>query len=185
MKLRRLLLLGSFALNLVLLGWLVRRGSANGAMANETLREPQSPLPRVAGGSGAAPAPAITDWLQLDVAAMQQKLQLLNLPPQVVESLVISRIFARYNERRRELTAAAMKFPWWQTVAAWPARLALSTPAQQKELRELEAAARNEVLQRLGPEALDRDAAIATRHSFVSPHRAVLLDAMLRDYEDI
>ncbi|MBI4625218.1 MAG: hypothetical protein HY736_18610 [Verrucomicrobia bacterium] len=185
MKLPRLLLLGSLALNVVLLGWLVRRAPANAAVAAGGLPETNGHLTRSTGGSGAAPATSMSYWLGLDAAAMQQKLQPLNLPPEVVESLVISRIFARYNERRRELSTAAMKFPWWQTVTAWPARLALLTPAQQKELRELEAAARNEVLQRLGPGALDRDGTIATRYSFVPAKRAVLLGALLRDYEDI
>ncbi len=124
-------------------------------------------------------------WLGLDSTTMLRKLQELDLSPEVVESLVISRIFARYNERRRELSTAAMKFPWWQTVTAWPARLALSTPAERKELRELEANARREVLQLLGPAALDSDGTIAGRHNFIPADRAVLLDATLRDYEDI
>src|SRR5690606_11430524 len=100
---------------------------------------------------------------------------------EVVEALVLTRIFARYEARRREFLAETRKAPWWKTamlVVTGPTRDGLFTAEQQKELRDLEASARDETLRLLGPQALDPDGAIARRHAFVAPGKAVLLDAI-------
>jgi len=109
----------------------------------------------------------------------------MKLPPEAADALVIARIYTRHDVRRRELMLATSQLPWWQTLNPGADRMNLLTPAQRKELRDLNSSARNEVLRVLGPAALDRDGVIAARYDFLPAERAVAVDALLRDYQDV
>ena len=188
MKALHVLLAGSLTLNAVLLAFLLTRRAGPSSDSIGPIDGSGSPaaLESRSGKSTGNPA-ALTGaaLLSLEPRALQQALQRQNLPPEVVEALVLARIHAQYDARRRELIREVMRRPWWEVVASDLGRMSLLTPEQRQELRDLAAAACTAVLQHLGPQALDRDGAIAARHSFVEPQRAVLIDALLRDYADL
>ncbi|MCX6953229.1 MAG: hypothetical protein NTV51_13840 [Verrucomicrobia bacterium] len=90
--------------------------------------------------------------------------------------------------RRRELLAAALSsLPWWKAAKRPPGSdpILLLTPAERKELHDLEAEARAATLAQLGPGALDPDGNLAARYAFLPPEKAVLLSALERDYENL
>ena len=182
MKLPAILLIGSLTVNAALLAVLLRREDNRlGGVACP----PDGASAGVAQVSASATA---MPWSALGPAALRTALHKTDLPREVVDALVLARIFARYEARRREFFAETLTAPWWQTamvVVTGPTRDGLFTSAQRKELRDLEASARDEALRLLGPHALDPDGTIAGRHAFVAPEKAVLLDALLRDYQNI
>lgn len=170
-----LIMIPSLALNVALAGWLL-------APAGEASRA----TPRAIAQAGVPPpAPSTQPRPQASPEELFGALREAGFPRAAIDALVLAKIFSRYEERRRELVTAAMQRPWWETVVADQTLLNLLTPAQRKELRDLEATARHEALRLLGPDALDPEGAIAFRHPFVSPGRAVLLDAVLHDYADL
>lgn len=135
--------------------------------------------------SHTAPASASVDLKSLAPAALRAELTKLGLPKETVEALVRARIFERYDARRHELIfGTVLNSPWWRSAGLRIDPMRVLTAAQRKELRDLEAAARNETLALLGPAALDRDGMIAFRYRFVSPEKAVLLEALERDYKN-
>lgn len=160
------------------LAWVLffRPTSGAAGLSSERHAASKSPSPSLVS------AGRVTD---LAPAALRAALQQSALPPEVVNAVVLARIFSRYDARRREFLAESAKLPWWQAalMVTTGTRESLFTPAQRKELRELEATARGEALKLLGPQALDPEGTIAQRHAFVAPEKAVLLDALLRDYQ--
>lgn len=181
MKLTTAVLVTSLALNaLGLTAWLRSRESDSAAEGSGS----GSPASSATAGV-ARPSTAPANVSDHPPAALRVELQKLKLPTEVIDALVTARIYARHDARRRELILATHRLPWWQAVTGGLDRMNLLTAAERKELRTLNAAARAEVLGLLGPGALDRDGAIAARYPFVSPERAVALDGLVRDYEDI
>ena len=180
MKPAALLLVGSLALNAVFLAGLVFRRSDAITLSN-TRAAVATAI------SAHPPSPALAETSKLAPGALRESLQQTNLPAEVVDALVLARIFSRYESRRREFFAETLKLPWWRSalIVTTGTRQSLFTPAQRKELRDLEASARDEALRVLGPHALDPDGSIALRHAFLAPEKAVLLDALLRDYENL
>jgi hypothetical protein len=149
-----------------------------------------SRLPPVVVVATLAPPPAATatppDLKTLAPAVLRTELGQLGLPKETVDALVRARIFARHDARRRELIHEAANSPhWWRAAGLRIDPLRTLTPAQRKELRDLETAARDEALALLGPAALDRDGALAFRYRYVPPEKAVLLDALERDYKNL
>jgi hypothetical protein len=117
---------------------------------------------------------------------LRDRLRALELPPVFVEQIVVARIRARLRTRQLELLAAAFQTaPLWKQAAMKSERFSILTPEQRKELRDLEAEVRDETLRLLGPGPLDRSGNIAFKYGFVSPAKAVLLDALDRDYENL
>lgn len=171
-KLRAALLAGSLTANVALVAWwLVRDRPAAAA-----------PAPSLAATVIPVDAPFLAP------AALQEHLTQLRLPPATIAAAVRARIYARHDTRRRELlAAAATSTPWWKaanrTGPGDPLRLL--APAQRKELHDLEAAARAATLAQLGPAALDPDGKIAARYSFLTPEKAVLLEALESDYRNL
>lgn len=177
MKLPTLLLAGSLLGNAALLTfWRTRAPSPA-----------TSPAPAV--NPPAAPAPSSPISLAtLTPNALRDHLRSLGLPPAAITALVRSQIYSRHDTRRRELLAAASQsLPWWQFAKRPPtydASIHL-TPAQRKELADLAAEARAATLATLGPAALDPTGSIAARYAFLSPEKAVLLDALEQDYRNL
>lgn len=183
MKITLLVLVGSLGLNALLLAGFARRGGREVSLAS------RSPAGAPAADKTSAQNAALkADGLMaLEPAALRAELQRRGFGPEATDALVRARIYARHDARRKELIAEAMKRPWWESVSvsvlnSLPNPL---TAAQRKELRDLEAVARNETLALLGPEAFDSDGAIAARYNFTTPERAVKLDGLLRDYADL
>ncbi len=182
MKPSLIVLAGSLVLNALLLVAIVRGARTHAAA---TTRASQRGPPVLAPAPTRAAPPTAATLLALDPAALRTELQRREFPTEAIDALVIARIYARHDARRRELAIETNRRPWWETVTAGPSRMSLLTAEQRKELRHLDAAARSEVLRLLGPEALDRDGAIAARYAFVPATSAVHLDALVRDYQDI
>ena len=177
MKLPTLLLAGSLAVNAALLAWLVAH--------RPTIGSADSPAPRSTAAASSSPSDADLSTVT-DPRTLRERLLSLGLSKDVVEALVRDRIYFRYEARRRELLDPAVKSaPWWRVANSRFDPLSLLAPAQRKELRDLESAARDEMLALLGPASLDPDGLIAFRHGFVSPEKAVLLDALERDYKNL
>jgi len=117
---------------------------------------------------------------------LRDRLKGLELPPTVLEQLVVARINSRLDARRRELMAHAIRTaPLWRLSALRNDRLSILTPGQRKELRDLEAEVRDETLRLLGPAPLDRNGSTAFKYGFVPPEKAVLVNALDRDYENL
>lgn len=178
MRTSTLLLGGSLVVNLAFIAGLAWRGwSAEAEAAGAPAITPAKSV-----------APAVTDAIGRDFATvppeqLRDRLRALDLPPLLVEQIVVARIRSRLVARERELIAVAMRAaPPWKQAAMKNDRLSILTPAQRKELRDLEAEARDETLRLLGPGPLDRGGIIAFKYGFVPPAKAVLLDALERDY---
>ncbi len=177
MKLRPLLLAASLLGNAALLTlWLTRTPS------------PATP-PAPALTPPAAPSPSSPVSLAtIAPAALRDHLRALGLPPAAIDALVRSQIYARHDARRRELlTAASQSLPWWQFAKRPPTydpSIHL-TRAERKELADLAAEARAATLATLGPAALDPTGSIAARYAFLSPEKAVLLEALEQDYRNL
>jgi hypothetical protein len=182
MKPTRLLLTASLAANAVLLGCFVwREAVPERADAAREVNGRQQDRVRPASSTT-----EVHDFATVTPSALRDRLRQLGLPKAAIDALVRARIYSAYEARRRELVAAAMQsLPWWRTTSVRYDPLTALTVDQRKELRELEAAARSAALNLLGPAALDRDGAIARRYSFLPPDKAVLVDALERDYRDL
>lgn len=185
MKASVTLLAVSLAANLGLLGWFAMR-------SKETPTASQPPAVAAAGKSADAAAKsgpsALTGeaFATLSPAQFRDRLRASGLPENIVQRLVVERINRAVNVRRQELLAEAMKSaPPWRLAALRTDRLSVLTPAQRKELLDLETEARDQILRLLGPSQLDREGNIAFKYGFVSPEKAVLLDALVRDYENM
>lgn len=119
-------------------------------------------------------------------AALLDQLRASDLPVDLINHVVMARIFSRVEARQRELVAEALRTARpWQLAATRGDRFALLTPARRKELRDLETEARDETLRLLGPALLDRDGLIAFKYGFVPGEKAVRLDALDRDYVNL
>jgi hypothetical protein len=182
---RRILLVLSLVANAVFAAWLVhsvvRPKSAATTGSSEATTESSH------GAIASAPIPEpLRDVTTLSPIELRDHLRRLGLPAEIVDSLVKTRIWARHRARFAELRAEALRTtPWWRSRDVASGSLRGFTPAQRKELRDLEAAARDETLTVLGPQALDPDGAIAARYAFVLPAKAVQLDALERDYRNL
>jgi hypothetical protein len=176
------LLAVSAAVNIVLIGALVMRPASELPAGP---RDGGESSRAVVGRAGSSTEVGVENASKLPPTVLRSALAKMDLPTEVVDALVLARIFAPFEARRREFFQETLKLPWWQSalVVTAGSRQKLFTTAQRKELRDLEASARDEALRLLGPQALDRDGAIAARHAFVAPEKAVLLDALLRDYD--
>lgn len=184
MKFPVVLLLGSLAANAALLVLLGGRGAADGAAA---------PLASAA-TSDRATSPRKTDsaipvgreFLTLSPEQLRERLRALDLPANVVAWIVQARISERLEARTRELVAEAMKTaPAWRFAKLTTSRLEFLSAAQRKELRELEVEARDLTLRLLGPAYADPQGRIAAKYAFLPPEKAVLLDALDSDYENM
>lgn len=176
MKLPAFLLVGSLVVNAALLTcWLARDRTSPTASTAETR-------------ASATAAPSATSPVSLATlapAALRERLRQLGLPPEAITALVRARIYARHDARRRELLAAASRsLPWWKFARRPPTSDPSFhlTPAERKEIHDLDAEARATTLAELGPSALDPTGSVAARYAFLSPEKAVLLDALERDY---
>lgn len=168
----------SLALNALFVAGLVRRSATRIKAEAKWIDPPAASQPTIT----ATTAKAV---LALEPGAMRTALHHAGLPPEAADALVKARIFAAHDTRRQQLVHQLAQLPWWKTRAISLGGMSLFSAEQRKELRDLQAAAHSEILRVLGPESLDRDGAIAARFSFVDPKRAVQLDAMLRDYQDL
>ena len=185
MKIFPALLAASLAANLVLAGvFLARRAGAGEAAARATAA--------ASAPSAAAVAPAVVapppgaEFLRLTPEQLRDRLRTLDLPRNVVEQLLKARLEARVQARTHELIAAALKTaPPWKLVGLTFSRLSILTPAERKEIRDLEAEARDATLRLLGPGPADPSGRIAAKYGFVSPTKAVQLDALEADYENL
>ena len=181
MKLPSFLLVGSLVANAVLLTWWLAPDRASAALTahNSSTRAPTTAAPSLT--PRAAPS-------ALTPAALREHLTSLGLPPAAVTALVRARLYAPHDARRRELlTAASQSLPWWKFAKRPPtydSSIHL-TPAERKELHDLEAEARAATLATLGPVPLDPTGSIAARYAFLSPEKAVLLDALEQDYRNL
>ena len=181
MKLPSFLLVGSLVANAVLLTWWLAPDRASPALTahNSSTRAPATAAPSLT--PRAAPS-------ALTPAALREHLTSLGLPPAAVTALVRARLYAPHDARRRELlTAASQSLPWWKFAKRPPtydSSIHL-TPAARKELHDLEAEARAATLATLGPVPLDPTGSIAARYAFLSPEKAVLLDALEQDYRNL
>lgn len=180
MKLSTCALVGSLATNLLLVGGLAFKARPAKPDPSTTLLEAVPAAPRAIKPTSApmADPPFLGD---LEPATLLAELQQLNYAPEVVQALVKARIYARVDDRRRELMTEVARRPWWEAAS----RVSLLTPAQRSELREMAAAARNETLRLLGPDALDPEGRTRAQYAYVAPERAVTLEAIIRDYDDL
>jgi hypothetical protein len=129
---------------------------------------------------------AKADLRTLAPAALRTELVQRGLPAEAVAAIVQSRIYAAYDTRRRELVDETVRnSPWWVAAGLRLDAMRVLSPAQRKELRDLETEARHATLRLLGPAALDPEGMIALRFAFVPPEKAVQLDALERDYENL
>lgn len=181
MKLPSFLLVGSLVANAVLLTWWLAPDRASPALTahNSSTRAPATAAPSLT--PRAAPS-------ALTPAALREHLTSLGLPPAAVTALVRARLYAPHDARRRELlTAASQSLPWWKFAKRPPSYDSSIhlTPAARKELHDLEAEARAATLATLGPVPLDPTGSIAARYAFLSPEKAVLLDALEQDYRNL
>lgn len=183
MKTSAWLLLASLAANAALVVMLLHGGGARppgGLEAQET-----KPLAR-ARPETAPPVPLGREFLQLTPEQLRDRLRALDLPASVVARLVKARIDAKVEARTRELVAEAMKSaPSWRYAKLTTDRLSFLSAAQRKEVRDLEAEARDTTVRLLGPAYADPSGRIAFKYGFVSPEKALLLDALDEDYENL
>ena len=177
MPLRTLLLGASLFANLALLAWWLASDLSAPASDPDIIAAPAL--------RSTAPTPPLAT---LEPTALRDRLTQLGLPPTATTALVRTRIYARHDARRRELlTAASQSLPWWkfaQRPPAFDSSIHL-TPAERKELHDLDAEARAATLAALGPSALDATGSIAARYAFLPPEKAVLLEALEQDYRNL
>ena len=182
MKLSALLFAASLAGNVLLAGlFFARRPSGNGIAA--TTADVVHPAKVPAAVESAQPG---AEFLQLTPGQLRDRLRALDLPAHVVELLVKQRIDAKVEARTRELIAAALKTaPPWKLAGLTSNRLSILSPAERKEIRDLEAEARDATLRLLGADYVDPSGRIAAKYGFVSPAKSVQLEALEADYDNL
>src|SRR5437762_1422792 len=106
MKLTTLVLAGSLALNVLLLAARIAHpsGKSGGDVPTAAPTNPAKSAAAIA--PPAAPPVSAESLLALEPVALRTELQRLKLPPETVDALVIARIYARHDARRRELMLA-------------------------------------------------------------------------------
>jgi hypothetical protein len=112
-------------------------------------------------------------------AELRDRLRALGLPEADVQVAVRAQVEARRLARQREWLAEAARQPWWRGANTPPA----NTPVQNRELRELRRAEREELLALFGPAALAAPADLE-RFAYLPPDKAARLAVLERDYAD-
>ena len=125
-----------------------------------------------------------------DMAALRDKLRALGLPESMTRLIVEARIESRDMPRQREIRNAALQAarerPYWQ-----PRRVSVSglfgtdifTPAQQKEMREMDREQSRETMRLFGSDAAKSFAAVS--YAFLSPEKLARMDDLESDYRDL
>lgn len=178
MKISRVLLV-SLAANLGLLAVFFWRGDPSGVAPSSPAELPPQ-AERVAkkpeartGAEGASRPPSSADAN----VTLRDRLSALGFSRDVVNAAVRRVIEEPRRARERALYAELAKAPWWQ-------RRDTFTTAQDRELRALARAEREETLRVLGPGASVADEQLE-RYSFVDAEKAAKLVALQRDYAEL
>lgn len=196
MKVPATLLVVSVAANLGMLGWHLSRpadtsGPAAIAGAGTGGAAPATSV-AASGSAGAPLSPAAeaallaklgSRFLTISPEELLTELRKTSLPEDVVERLVGARLYEPVQLRRNALVLESLKgAPPWKVARITVDRYALLTVAQRREIQDMEAQARNQMVKLTGSEHVDRDGLIAYRYGFLTPDKAVQLDTVVKDY---
>ena len=177
MKRRTVALAASLLLNAVAL-WLIDREQPAASAIHTTTGNARAAqtIERTTGSS----FQLVTPSEEKDYAVYREQLLAAGVPVEMVRAAIRASLEEPRLARQREFYAAAAKQPWWQGGLVTQD----ITPAQQRELRELQAAERAEVRRILGPAAYVTDGE-RERFAFLPPDKAERLAMLDRDYDEM
>ncbi len=142
--------------------------------------------PQVADRVSAPPVPVAAVSFADSPERLAEVLARTSIPRVVWEEIVRGRINQAVDERKLDLVRKlAATTPWWSQRAARRNPVAALSTNERNELAGLEIEARSMTLALLGPGVFDRYGFQEYRYDFVSLEKAIRLDFLVRDFDNL